>query len=50
MLVVALTAHAMVEDRATADGIGFDGYLAKPVEPKRVIEEILRLLDEGERS
>lgn len=44
LLVVALTAHAMVEDRAVADGIGFDGYLAKPVEPKRVIEEVQRLL------
>ena len=48
LLVVALTAHAMVGDREKADAIGFDGYVAKPVEPKQVIEEIRRLL--GERT
>jgi two-component system cell cycle response regulator DivK len=44
LLIVALTAHAMVEDRDQAREIGFDGYLAKPVEPRHVIEEIRRLL------
>ena len=46
LLVVALTAHAMVGDREKADAIGFDGYVSKPVEPKRVVEEIRRLLGE----
>lgn len=31
--VVALTAHALSRDRAHAEEVGFDGYLAKPVEP-----------------
>ncbi|HKP75724.1 MAG TPA: response regulator [Longimicrobiaceae bacterium] len=46
LLVVALTAHAMTDHREKADAIGFDGYVATPVEPKRVIEEIRRLLGE----
>lgn len=42
--IVALTAHAMPEDRARAAEAGCDTYLAKPVEPKRVAEEVTRLL------
>jgi CheY-like chemotaxis protein len=42
--VIALTAHAMVSDRARAQEVGCDGYLAKPVEPRRVMEEVQRLL------
>ncbi len=40
--VVALTAHALEEDRAKAMRAGCDGYLAKPVEPRRVVEEVER--------
>lgn len=42
--VVALTAHAMAEDRRTAEEVGCDGYLAKPIEPRRVVDEVARLL------
>jgi CheY-like chemotaxis protein len=42
--IVALTAHALATDRARAQEVGCDGYLAKPVEPRRVIEEIERVL------
>jgi two-component system, cell cycle response regulator DivK len=42
--IVALTAHALATDRARAEEVGCDGYLAKPVEPRRVIEEIERVL------
>jgi two-component system, cell cycle response regulator DivK len=42
--VIAVTAHAMAEDRARAEAAGCDGYLAKPVEPRRVLEEVARLL------
>ena len=50
LLVVALTAHAMADDRDRAGEIGFDGDLAKPIEPKRVIEEIRRLLGHPEQA
>jgi CheY-like chemotaxis protein len=41
--VVALSAHAMPADRARAGEVGFASYLTKPIEPRRVVEEIERL-------
>jgi two-component system, cell cycle response regulator DivK len=41
--VVALTAHAMPADRARAGEVGFASYLTKPIEPRKVVEEIERL-------
>ena len=38
--IIALTAHALASDRAKAQEVGCDGYLAKPVEPRRVVEEV----------
>ena len=43
--IVALTAHALASDRERAREVGCDGYLAKPIEPRRVVEEIQRILD-----
>jgi CheY-like chemotaxis protein len=45
--VVALTAHAMAADRAKATDVGCDGYLAKPVEPRKVIEEVKKFVGPG---
>jgi two-component system, cell cycle response regulator DivK len=45
--IVIITAHAMAEDRARAGESGSDGYLAKPVEPRRVAEEVRRVLGRG---
>jgi CheY-like chemotaxis protein len=42
--VIALTAHAMSEDRRRAEEVGCDAYLSKPVEPRRVVAEVERLL------
>jgi two-component system, cell cycle response regulator DivK len=42
--IVALTAHALEEDRQKALDTGCDGYLAKPVEPRRVVEEVRRFV------
>ncbi len=42
--IIALTAHALDEDREKAMSVGCDGYLAKPVEPRRVVEEVQRYL------
>lgn len=46
--VIALTAHALDSDRARATEIGFDVFLAKPVEPRRVVTEVRRLLGQAE--
>jgi CheY-like chemotaxis protein len=42
--IIALTAHALPSDRKEAADAGYDGYLARPVEPRRVLEEVRRLL------
>lgn len=42
--VVALTAHALLEDRERAFEIGCADFIAKPVEPRQVMEIIGRLL------
>lgn len=42
--VIALTAHAMAEDRARAAEAGCDAYLAKPAEPRQVLAEVQRML------
>jgi len=42
--VVALTAHALERDRVRAQEVGCDAYLTKPIEPRRVVEEVRRLL------
>jgi CheY-like chemotaxis protein len=42
--IIALTAHALATDRAKAQEVGCDGYLAKPVEPRRVVEEVQKHL------
>ena len=41
--VIALTAHALPSDRVRGSEIGFASYLTKPIEPRRVIEEIERV-------
>ncbi len=42
--IIALTAHALEEDRQKAMQAGCDGYLAKPVEPRRVVQEVERFV------
>lgn len=42
--IIALTAHALEEDRARAMRAGCDGYLAKPVEPRRVVQEVEKFI------
>ena len=45
--IIALTAHALRSDQDRAFEAGCDGYLSKPVEPKRVVEEVRRVLEQG---
>lgn len=42
--VIALTAHAMSGDRERALEAGCDGYLSKPISPKKVVAEVERVL------
>ena len=42
--IIALTAHALDEDRQRAIEVGCDGYLAKPIEPRRVVQEVERFV------
>lgn len=43
--VIALTAHAMLSDRNMALSAGCDGYLTKPIDEKKLLEEIKEFLD-----
>lgn len=45
--VIAITAHARSDDRRRAEEAGCHSYLSKPVEPHRVLEEVLRFTDDG---
>ena len=38
--IVALTAHAMPEDRARAEAAGCDGYIAKPFSPRHLLAKV----------
>jgi two-component system cell cycle response regulator DivK len=42
--IVAVTAHAFDMDQQKARLLGFDGYLPKPVEPRRVLAEVEKLI------
>jgi CheY-like chemotaxis protein len=45
--IIALTAHAMTDDREKATALGFTSYLAKPVEPRAVVAEVRRWIGSG---
>lgn len=43
--IVALTAHAMSEEREHADQLGFEGYITKPVNTRTFPAELRAILD-----
>ena len=42
--VIIITAHAFPEDLGRAERVGCEGFLTKPCEPRRVLEEVRRLV------
>jgi CheY-like chemotaxis protein len=42
--VVAVTAYAMVGDRERVLGAGFDGYIAKPLDPVKFVSQVAAFL------
>jgi two-component system cell cycle response regulator len=47
--LIAITAFAMVGDREKIRSRGFDGYLAKPINPERFVSEVLEFLPHDQR-
>lgn len=45
--IIALTAHALADDRERANAVGFSSYLAKPIEPRAVVAEVRRWIGGG---
>jgi len=45
--IIALTARAMQEDRKKCIDAGMDGYIAKPIDRKKMFEEIATVLSKG---
>ena len=41
--VIAVTAHALDDDRLRADEVGCDAYLVKPVTAQQLVAEVTRL-------
>lgn len=48
--LIAVTAYAMVGDREKALASGFDGYIAKPINPETFVSEVETYLRSGGSS
>jgi CheY-like chemotaxis protein len=50
LLIVAMTAHAMLEDERRVMDAGCDGYLTKPIRTRRLVEQVTSFLDRKSRG
>lgn len=50
MPIIALTARAMQEDRRRCLDAGMDGYVAKPIDRKKLYEEIINVINKGNHN
>ncbi len=46
--VIAMTSYAMSGDREKLISAGCDGYIEKPIDPMRVIEQIKKIIGDGQ--
>ena len=49
-VVVAMTSYAMAGDRERLLGAGFDGYIEKPINPLRVIQQIKTFIEKSHEN
>ncbi|MCA9402032.1 MAG: response regulator, partial [Candidatus Omnitrophica bacterium] len=45
--IIALTARAMQEDRQKCIDVGMDGYVSKPIDRKKLFQEIASIINKG---
>ncbi|MCE1227790.1 MAG: ATP-binding protein, partial [Geobacteraceae bacterium] len=48
--IIAMTAHAFVQDRERCFSVGMDDYLTKPVQPARLADAIAAWLERGHQA
>jgi len=50
IVVIAVTAYSMPDDRKRVREAGFDGHLTKPIEPDKVVAQIEAFIAAGRRG
>jgi len=50
VFIIALTGRAMEEDRQKCFAVGMDGFVAKPIDRKKLLEEIANLFKKGKNN